>query len=269
MTEHDRYADLAGPYALGLLEAAELREFEAHLETCAACRAEVRDAEIVAAALGEAVPQHAPPAGLRARVLAAAGPAPATHRTDAIAATRPSPGPARFAPWLLAAAASLAAVSIGLYAWTLRARVSELDGALRSAQSALADVTSRSAALEHAAAQGSQLAGILSAPDTVRVDLVGQPAAPGASGRAFWSATRGVAVAADRLPALAPGRVYQLWVVTASAKVSAGVWRPDPAGRIQAVAGVKAAGAVAIAITIEPDGGVPSPTGPMYLVGSI
>lgn len=269
MTAHDRYAELAGPWVLGLLDAAERREFEAHLESCAACQAEVRDAEAVAEALAEAVPQHAPPPDLRARVLAAAGPAPATNRTEAGAATGASGGRAWLAPWLLAAAASLAAVSLGLYAWTLRGRVNELSAALRATRSALAEATSRSAALEHAATQGSQLAGILSAPDAVRVDLVGQPSAPGASGHAFWSPTRGVVVAADRLPALPAGRVYQLWVVTASAKMSAGVWRPDPAGRMQAVAGVRADRAVAIAITIEPDGGVPSPTGPIYLLGSI
>ena len=39
MSEHERYERMSADYALGALEAEERARFEAHLETCAACRA--------------------------------------------------------------------------------------------------------------------------------------------------------------------------------------------------------------------------------------
>ena len=74
----------------------------------------------------------------------------------------------------------------------------------------------------------------------------------------------------DRLPPLPKGKVYQLWVVTRSAPLSAGLLTPDGSGHVMAVAdmppGVEP---VAVAVTIEPEGGVPSPTGAKYLLGAV
>jgi anti-sigma factor ChrR (cupin superfamily) len=61
----------AALYALGALEGDEAREFEEHLLAgCAACEAKLREFETVTADLGLAVPEAAPPAGVRARLLA-------------------------------------------------------------------------------------------------------------------------------------------------------------------------------------------------------
>jgi anti-sigma-K factor RskA len=107
------------------------------------------------------------------------------------------------------------------------------------------------------------------APDLARIDLAGQPAAPRASARAFWSRSRGLVLTASNLPALAPGRTYQVWVVTAQAPLSAGLVKPDPNGQVTAMFNTPPdiPQPVAMAVTEEPDGGVPSPTGARYLVG--
>ena len=52
-------------------------------------------------------------------------------------------------------------------------------------------------------------------------------------------------------------------------KVSVGVMSPDSAGRLRDVSQITAGQPTAIALTIEPEGGVPQPTGAMYLVGSL
>ena len=97
-----------------------------------------------------------------------------------------------------------------------------------------------------------------------------QAAQPRASGRAFWSRSHGVMFTATGLPPLPKGKVYQLWVVTKSTPLSAGLLTPDGSGHVMAVAdmppGVEP---VAVAVTIEPEGGVPSPTGARYLVGLV
>ena len=53
--------------------------------------------------------------------------------------------------------------------------------------------------------------------------------------------------------------------------VGAGLLRPSPDGAVQAVFATPAglAKAAAFAVTIEPDGGVPAPTGDKYLVGLV
>jgi anti-sigma-K factor RskA len=116
---------------------------------------------------------------------------------------------------------------------------------------------------------GRRTAFILAATDLRRVELGGQAPAADASARAFWSPARGVIFAGTRLPALPQDRVYQLWMVTESAPVSVGLLTPDAEGRSIAVAPAPAVTGrvVALAVTLEPAGGVPAPTGPKILVG--
>ena len=116
----------------------------------------------------------------------------------------------------------------------------------------------------------SQLA-VLIAPDVLRVDLAGQPAAPAATGRAFWSRSRGLVLAASNLPALPAGRTYQLWFVGGPAPSSAGIFAPDTAGAANVLLAVdpNVPRPNALAVTIEPAGGLPAPTGAFYLVGNV
>jgi len=112
---------------------------------------------------------------------------------------------------------------------------------------------------------------IMTAPDVRQIDLAGQRVAPRAAARTFWSPSRGVVLMAANLPALSPGRTYQLWFVTpAQAKVSIGLVKPDANGRVTTVVSNAAnlPDPAALAVTDEPDGGVPQPTGQMYLVGA-
>jgi anti-sigma-K factor RskA len=112
---------------------------------------------------------------------------------------------------------------------------------------------------------------VLTAPDVARVDLAGQPMAPQASARAFWSRSRGMVFTASNLPPLPAGRTYQLWVVTAEKPVSAGFLAPDASGNVSETFNTPPdiPQPVAIAVTIEPAGGVPAPTGDRYLVGTV
>ena len=120
------------------------------------------------------------------------------------------------------------------------------------------------------AAEARRERDIATAPDVKRVDLAGQPAAPRAAGRVFWSPSRGLLFTATNLPALPPGRVYQLWYVTAAAPVSAGLVTPDASGQSRTLtAAVAPVQPKAFALTIEPAGGTPAPTGAFYLLGSL
>ena len=61
---------------------------------------------------------------------------------------------------------------------------------------------------------------------------------------------------------------YQVWLVTDNAKISAGTFRPDAQGKTMMHAQIRDAdrnALRAVAITEEPEGGMPAPTGPMVV----
>ena len=273
-TERDDLCEQTELYVLGALTDDERAAFEAHLASCEACTADVRALSGVAGALAHAVPQVDPPPGLRARLIASV-----TGRVATLADVvemRPSPAVARssFMPWLAAAAVLLAA-GLGLFgmytAQQLRARNDALDARLHDATRRAETSERQTADARRAVADAESRTAVLAAPDLTRIDLVGQPAAPQAYARAYWSRSRGMVFTAANLPALPPGRIYQLWVLSAQpAPTSAKLMRPDASGRIDIMFATPAdlPQPTALALTIEPERGVPAPTGDKYLVGA-
>jgi anti-sigma-K factor RskA len=264
MSGHDTLRELAGPYALDILSDDDRRAFEPHLPLCAECQREVADARAVAEGLAHTIETVDPPAALRARVLEAAT---ATANPPTLVGVRPSP--AGVFPWWLAAAASVAAIVSGLGWWNAEERLARTEAALQAARQTLAVAQSQMAAAQSVADRVTGQLDVVSAGDAVRVDLKGQPAAPAAGGRVYWSRSRGTTFIAANLPPLDAGRVYQLWFVTTGPPVSAALVTPDAAGRFETVvpspAGIEP---TAFALTVEPAGGSPGPTGAMLLVGA-
>jgi anti-sigma-K factor RskA len=255
MSDHETLHQVAEAYALGLASEMEARQFEDHLTTCAECRQTLAELVAVHEGLGRLAPPAAPPARLRERVLT-------------VAAGRGAQRPPSAAWWLAAAAALVAAVC-GTQWWATSARLTEAEAELASVRSRLADAESRRAAAERTSADTAGRLAIALAPDAIAVPLTGQAAAPAASGRVVWSASRGVVFSAASLPALPDGRVYQLWAVTAPAPVGLALLEPAPSGSVDVVAPAPAGVTpAAFAVTIEPTGGSPGPTGAMYLLGS-
>jgi Anti-sigma-K factor rskA, C-terminal len=213
--------------------------------------------------LGQAVAQVDPPVALRARVLASVAGAPTAR-----------PAPASSAVWLLATAASIVlAAGLGIYTSQLRGRIGALEDELRDARARATAAEQRAIDAQQAVAGTRVALAVLTSPDVARIDLAGQaPVAPRASARAFWSRSRGMVFTASNLPPLPPGRVYQLWVVTAQpAPISAGLLTPDAQGGVNETFNTPSdiPQPVALAVTIEPAGGVRSPTGEKYLVGTV
>src|SRR5262245_47164147 len=168
------------------------------------------------------------------------------------------------------AASMVLAVGLGGYAAQLRGRVTTLEARLRETV-IRADTNERLVAdARRSALESQRTVLVLAAPDLARIDLAGQPAAPQASARAFWSRSRGLVFTASNLPQPPAGRGYQLWVLTAQpAPISAGMLKLDSSGRATAMIETPQdlPKPVAMAVTLEPEAGVPSPTGDKYLVG--
>ncbi len=104
---------------------------------------------------------------------------------------------------------------------------------------------------------------ILTAPDLIRFNLTSGEI-NGSSAQLLWSRTRGLVLSGSRLPAAPPESTYQLWLVTDTQSVGAGVFVPDDAGRATLVvdAPPRVPGTVVgAAVTVEPSGGRPTPSG--------
>lgn len=270
--EHDRLRESAGLYVLDALDADERAEFERHLQMCAECTAEVRSLGSVAAALLHAVPAVDPPPALRGRVLASATGRPATvpaSKVVSMSARQAAPASAFSIGWLSAAALLVVSIGLGGYSWSLRAQIGSLRLDLRDALTRLDRSEQQMAVATRSVAAAEARMAVLTAPDMLQVNLQGQPVSPRASGRAFMSRARGLVFTASDLPPVPAGRVYQLWVVTARAPVSAGLLEPDASGRVAQAFSLPTdlPEAAAVAVTLEPAGGVSAPMGDKYLVG--
>ena len=237
---HDPRREQAAAYALGALDENARLDFEVHLVDCPGCEDEVRSFAPVATALAGTAPPIDPDVIVRRRVLEAVSRA---ASPGGRAFTRGVGSAWSRAPWLVAAASLALAVGLGAYV----------------------------ASYPRPASNARDVIVVLAAADLVHVELAGQPASPRASARAFWSRSRGLVFTASSLPPLPAGRTYQLWIVTGQTPVGAGLMKPGTDGTVQAIFSppTDLEGAVAFAVTIEPEGGVPAPTGDKFLVGLV
>ena len=231
-------------------------------------------------ALARVVPQQAPPQALRARVLTAAlaevqepadaarpappAPLPFTPRAGVSA---PAVAPASRWPWLLAAAAAVLAVGASLGWWSAQNEIQRLQSTIADLRTTATELLNVRAEFGREQTARQRAAAILSAPDVTYTALAGVAPAGAARARVYVSPTRGLLMAAEDLPALPSGRVYQLWTIVAGQPVSNGVFELEASGRAQVLAAAPPGPAAAFAVTIEPTGGVPAPTGDKVLLG--
>jgi len=107
-------------------------------------------------------------------------------------------------------------------------------------------------------------------PGTEIVPLAGLEPAPSARARMIWNERVGGLLVAAGLPPAPAGRTYQLWaIVGKNPPVSAGIFTVDARGtgslRVSPLGGIRRVDV--FAVTLEPAGGLPAPSGPMYLAG--
>jgi anti-sigma-K factor RskA len=256
-SNHEALRDQIGLYVLGSLSAGERKAFEAHLAGCDECVAEVHALQQPLEALAASAPPAEPSAAVRARVLASV-----SHRRSTVAW-----------PQLAMAASLVLVAALGSYSWQLRGRVQSLEARLHEALLLVARSDGQLAQARLVADDAQRKLGVLAAPDVAHVVLKGQTVAPQASARALWSRSRGLVFAATNLPPPSAGRTYQLWILAGRNPPISNGWlfKTDPNGSATTLfdTPIDLPAPTAMAVTIEPEGGRPSPTGAMYLVGAV
>jgi len=281
--------ETAALYALGALSQHEARAFDRHLrEGCLVCHAELEQFDEVVGLLGTVAAPVAPPGYLRdlltvriEREASEALPASPSvipfpekpspiHRAPAL--VRPT-RTASLLPWA-AAAALLIALAYTFTTW--RSERQSLRAALDQERGQAADTVSRNAQLNEELAKKSaqseeltQINSVLASPQWRIIPLAGQAPAPQSSAKVYWDLQANRWVVTADLPPAPQGKVYQLWFVTPSAKISAGLIKPDKNGHgfsvVQFPSNVSQLAAAAI--TLEPAGGSEQPTMPIYALG--
>jgi len=92
-------------------------------------------------------------------------------------------------------------------------------------------------------------------------------------GKIIWDPVKGTAILqVSNLPSIPSDKDYQLWVIKGKQPISAGIFSventPSNFFKIENLAVTDPREIAAFAITLEPKGGVPAPTGEMYMAGS-
>jgi anti-sigma-K factor RskA len=239
LLRHDLHS-LSGAYALDALETGSERDrFTRHLSRCPSCAGEVRGFREVATAMAFATvdPSTEPPAGLRDRVLAAAA---RTRQLPPEVAGGSHARPRRtrsWVPWLsgvVATASIVVAVLFGL------------------AQAHTQDQ------LNQVRAENRAISLLLSSP---QVTLLSKSTAKGGVATVVLSAARHqLAVVTNGLPALPPGKVYQLWLIGKTKITSAGLLPPARAGQTPPVLATGVVKGDTLGLTVEPAPGSAQPT---------
>jgi anti-sigma factor RsiW len=222
--------ELSAGYALDALDPAEREAFEAHLEGCVQCQQDLAAHWEVTGALAVAADGPTPSPALRERILAAAR---AEQQAVVHIGSR-----RRISPVLASVTAIAAAVAIGLGIYTV-----SLNGRLDDTRSALdAQVTA---------------VGVLADPSAKTVDM------QSGSGRVVVNGSGTAVLVLDALPSAPAGKTYQAWIINGQTPVSAGVFHATGNQAIVPIPQSVPPGAV-VAATIEPEGGVSSPTQPPF-----
>jgi anti-sigma-K factor RskA len=264
MSPHDdRFLELLPAHALGALDGEELAAVESHVASgCDICERELAawhgEVERLAAATVPVAPSDTTRARVLARAAADAAPV-ATAPRRATTALR------------LALAAALGALVVG--GWLhldLRRQVAELGAERRAAADRLARLEAEIDATRSELAGLRHIGGIAASPQTRLVALADLTEPGAAFGQALVDPIgRRAVFYAYGLRPTEEGKTYQLWYISAGTPVSAGIFEVDAEGRAMVlVEEVAPAETIdAWAVTVEPAGGVPQPTGPMVLKG--
>jgi anti-sigma-K factor RskA len=241
-------------FALGTLEGDDLEEIQGLLaQGDAECTHGVAEARAIVAQLSYAAPQSTPPASVRERLLQA---------TAEPSARKP---PRSWMPYIAWAAAA----ALLVFALITSRRAQNLEAEAAGLQQRYDELSTEHEQLVAEAETYRRLLAIVSAPGTRSVSL---SAPQGPQLQAYWNEPLGLVLAGQNVPAPAPGRTLQLWIIPAEGNpIDAGIFRPDAAGRALHITspGVAIAQAAALAITDEPAAGEPQPTTTPIWVGQI
>jgi anti-sigma-K factor RskA len=257
VSEHPQFDEDFELFALDVLDRGDKESIGLHVAQCEDCARKLEEARGRVAALALAAPPQLPSEETRERLLRSvrAFRQPSAYRRSSFSRPR---------RWLVPGFALATAVLAILYVQTksdtgrLRSRIHELEAQQRS--------------LEVQTERARAVLDVLTAPDTLKVTLAKGAVTPPPQGKAFYNPNKGLVFYAANMPRLSPDKTYELWIIpTVGSPVAAGTFDPDPKGNGEVLLPPLPHGvaAKALAVTVEPAGGLAKPSSTPILVGPV
>ena len=243
---HEDYKEMIPARALSALDAAEARALNDHLSECDECRMELQEWEATAAAIAVSSKPMEPSPEVRERLLN-------EIRKEL---TVPQVIPFRSATrniWK----ASFSAVAAAIIGTVLIV--------------GLVTLWRENRAMKEELARAQEFLQLVNTPGSRVTELKGTDVGAGATAKLVYDNNGRAMLMADKLPGVPEGKAYQLWFIVGNNPPMPGkTFVPDNAGQgvLKDQMPHAALSSAVFAITMEPAGGVPAPTGAIYLRSS-
>lgn len=272
-SEHNRYLGLCLPYALGKLNPRNRHFFENHLKTgCKECNNELAEIYEAMGLLPLTLPPKPVPPHIRQKVMTALQTEARTGKQVEQRTQKLVPeSPAVQRPWYGYAVVLVSVVilvSLALYTNSLINRIDSQEQLLATQQQELI-------ALRDEVQKKTEILNVLQAPRVDMVIMNGLEPSPAGYGKIIWDPEKKVAIVqVANLPPTPADKEYQLWVIKDKKPISAGVFsvrdekEKESFFKVLALDVASKREVSTFAVTLEPKGGVPQPTGAMYLLGT-
>jgi anti-sigma-K factor RskA len=238
-TAHEEWFELREIYALGALDGQELKEFEGHLASgCPICQAYVRETREALLLLHRSITPMTPPPSVKTRLF--------DHIASDKIVPLPDEPPRTWRPWRIITGTLAAGIAGALLAGALV--IKRYEPRLTVYQSVI---------------------DLLRDPSTRDLSLYGVGPTPEAAGRFLWNQSGEGHIFATNLPPAPEGKMYAVWTIAqGSPPRYVGTITTDPTGRgglhINATRSERPV--ETFAVTLEPEGTIAAPSGPMVLV---
>lgn len=277
----DEFIGFCAEYAAGSLEGDDFRRFEEYLRS-----ADQEDLKVlsemlaVASMLPLALERQSPAPRIKEQLMQriqVSGRAAASvrERTEGLAGKYAPPVPGIRRSWLPFGVTFVALAMIlgfSLYMVRLMGTIDRQDQQLVEVGKEKTELATQIVALKDELSRKEELLKVLSSRQIEITIMNGLDVNPVGYGKILWDPERATAILqVANLPNIPSDKDYQLWVIK-DKPISAGVFavsgKNDDFFKIENLAVTNPKEISAFAITLEPKGGVPQPTGAMYMAGS-
>jgi anti-sigma-K factor RskA len=263
---HDEFKDMIPTYVLSALDAEENHALGEHLSQCEECRRELENWQTTAAMLSLDAKPMEPSPEVREKIMSAVRSESGQKVSESnVIPFNHSRGLQRrnFSSVWAIAASILLLIGVGsiFVFWQQN----------RNAQRQIAELAKQLNDTRAELDQSRRIVQLMMTPGARMNELAGTPQAPEANAKIAYDKTGHAMLMVHGLPAAPTGKEYQLWFIVGNKKIPGRSFAPDTngTGMLEDRIPESARDSAVFAITLEPKGGVETPTGAIYLVSSL